>query len=129
MAATMHNPDDKRQPEMPAGDDAPMPAWVGPVKVAVVVMSILIMLGLALLAYGLATGVSNRLAAPSGEISFQHPAGVDLAGASIGDDGRLVLQFTAEDGKKEIIVLDLDGEKIIARISILPGQGYGFIAP
>jgi len=125
----MHNPEKDRQSEIPTGDESPMPAWVGPVKAAVVVMSVLIVFGLALLAYGLATGVGDRLARTTGETRFQYPEGMDLVGASTGDDGQLVLHFSGADGEGEILLLDLAGQKITGRVSITPGQGYGFVTP
>jgi hypothetical protein len=129
MAANMHNPEKDRQSEIQTGDEPPMPAWVGPVKAAVVVMSVLIVFGLALLAYGLATGVGDRLARTTGETRFQYPEGMDLVGASTGDDGQLVLQFSGADGEGDILLLDLGDQKITGRVSITPGQGYGFVTP
>jgi len=127
MAANMHNPGEDRQPEMRAAEEAPMPAWVGPVKVAVAVMSILIVFGLALLAYGLATGVGNRLSSTAGDVSFQHPEGMKLEQATSGVDGQLILRFSGEGGVGEILLLDLKDRKITGRVSITPGQGYGFV--
>lgn len=128
MAANMHNPGEDRQPEMSGAEETPMPAWVGPVKAAVVVMSVLIVFGLALLAYGLATGVGNRLSTPAGVTAFQYPEGMVLEEANAGDDGQLVLRFEGAEGKEEILVLDLKEQKITGRVSVSPGQGYGFVS-
>ncbi|XDZ66256.1 hypothetical protein AB8880_02350 [Alphaproteobacteria bacterium LSUCC0684] len=128
MAANMHNPGEDRQPEITAAEDRPMPAWVGPVKAAVVVMSILIVFGLALLAYGLATGVGNRLSDTVVEAGFQHPEGMVLEEANMGEDGQLVLRFRGAGGDGEILLLDLKDRKITGRVAITPGPGYGFVA-
>jgi hypothetical protein len=128
MAANMHNPEKDRQSEIQSGDEMPMPAWVGPVKAAVVVMSILIVFGLALLAYGLATGVGNRLAKTAGEAQFQYPQGMELVGANTGEDGQLLLRFMGDEGEGEILLLDLVDQKITGRVSVTPGNGYGFVS-
>ncbi|NDA07903.1 MAG: hypothetical protein EBZ18_00645, partial [Alphaproteobacteria bacterium] len=117
-----------RQSEIQSGDEMPMPAWVGPVKAAVVVMSILIVFGLALLAYGLATGVGNRLAKTAGEVQFQYPQGMELVGANTGEDGQLVLRFMGDEGEGEILLLDLVDQKITGRVTVTPGNGYGFVS-
>ena len=124
MADTMPKQDQTGQSEVSSAADAPLPTWVGPVKAAVMVMSVLIVAGLVLLVYGLATGL-NRKAADSGLITFQHPLGAQLISVSAGADGASLLHFRMQDGRDTIIMLAPDGNRILGRINLETAADFG----
>ena len=121
MADTMPKEDQTGQPEVA---EAPLPAWVGPVKVAVMIMSVLIVVGLVLLVYGLSTGL-NRKTATTGEMTFQHPTGATLISVAAGQDGVLLLHFRMADGAGQVIMLSADRQRIVGQISLEEAADFG----
>ena len=117
----MPKEDQSGQPEVA---EAPLPAWVGPVKVAVMIMSVLIVVGLVLLVYGLSTGL-NRKSAETGEITFQHPAGAELISVAAGHDGGVMLHFRMADGAGRVIMLSADRQRILGQISLEEAADFG----
>ena len=117
----MPKEDQSGQPEVAEG---PLPAWVGPVKVAVMIMSIMIVIGLVLLVYGLSTGL-NRKSAGSGDITFQHPAGAELISVAAGHDGGLLVHFRMADGSGQVIMLSADRQRILGQISLEEAADFG----
>ena len=99
------------------------PAWLGPVKVAVVVMSTLIVLGIGLLVYGFASGI-GKLADTGGEaLRLVHPAGMDPVHAAPTADGGVMIVFEGGDGARQVVIIDPDGRRITGRITLEPGAG------
>lgn len=120
----MPKQDQSGQPEVSEMPEQPLPAWVGPVKAAVMVMSLLIVIGLVLLVYGLATGL-NKKSAETGSITFQHPAGATLVSVSAGGEGASLLHFRLADGDDVIIIMAADGKQILGRISLEDAADFG----
>lgn len=128
MVANMPKDEPAGQPEMNPEDLPPLPAWVGVVKGAVVIMSVLIVVGLGLLVYGLATGM-NRKATEQGPVVLQYPAAATVSAMAAGPDGGLMLLFRHQDGRQEIITLNSDRSKIIGRIELKPGaDDFGLLS-
>ncbi len=98
-------------------------------KLLVIVMGILILVGLALLVYGVTQRASERdggEAEPAagegfGEIAVPLPAGCTIAEAR-GEDGRLVVRLDgpAERGCQQVIVIDMDDGKVLGRVQATP---------
>ena len=129
MADTMHNQDDNRQ-SLNENNDASTfeePTWVGPVKVAVVVMGVMIVVGLGLLGYGLATGLGKSASAGDVPRSFAYPSNASLVETNAGADGSIWMRFQYSDGQQEMIVIDPAAQKIRARVQLSPSGEFGFI--
>ena len=124
MADTMPKQGQTGQSEVSSDENVPLPGWVGPVKVAVMVMSVLIAAGLVLLVYGLATGL-NKKSPESGTITFQHPEGASLISVSAGAEGASMLHFRLQNGGDQIIILSPDGKKIQGRITLEKASDFG----
>lgn len=116
--------DHSGQSEVTSDAEMPLPAWVGPVKMAVMVMSVLIVVGLVMLVYGLATGL-NKKVADSGVITFQHPEGAQLVSVSGRADGASLLHFRMIDGPDQIIILASDGKAILGQITLEEAAAFG----
>ena len=87
------------------------PAWLKPVKRAVWVMSVLIVVGLGLLVYGLATRIGGLAPAPHGTIEMHYPSGQTLRQVVEARDGGLLFVFDG-DGGQSVVRLSADGEHI-----------------
>ena len=129
MAATMPNNRTGSQPEnqppenpSPEEEMRPLPAWVGVVKGAVVIMSVLIVLGLILLVYGLATGM-NRKKTETPPVTLKFPSAMQPADMASTPDGGVMLLFRADNGQHEVITLSPDGRRITSRVTLAPGEG------
>ena len=126
MAATMPNPDDKHQS---LNDDAHPyvePAWLKPVKVASVVMGVMIVFALALLGYGLSTGM-GKLAESNGQsYILTHPQGMTLTGASAGEDGLMTMIFQNGSGQTEVVTVNPSRGQVIHRLQLQAGEDFGF---
>ena len=89
------------------------------IKIAVVVMGILIVLGLALVAYGLVSRVSKiEGGAPKiDNLSLGLPAGCMIAGAG-GHEDQLIIRVEGpeERGCQQVIVVDMASGKIVGRV-------------
>lgn len=88
-------------------------------KGLVIGMGILIVLGLALVAYGLVSRVSETgdAATGFGEVSLALPAGCSIAEAR-GHEGRLILRAEGpeERGCQQVIVVDMASGEILGRV-------------
>lgn len=94
-------------------------------KFVVIGMGILIVLGLALVAYGLVTRVSKDDAGAQniGDLSLNLPAGCTIAQVEA-SDGRLVVRADGpeERGCQQVFILDLSEGKIVGRIHARMGN-------
>jgi len=128
MAATMPNPDDKHQS---LNEEAPPymePAWLKPVKVASVVMGVMIVFALALLGYGLSSGM-GKLAESNGQSKIlTHPQGMTLTGASASEDGLVTMIFQNGSGETEVVMVNPKRGQVIHRLQLQAGEDYGFSA-
>lgn len=129
MADTMHNQDNNHQ-SLNENNDASTfeePSWVGPVKVAVVVMGVMIVVGLGLLGYGLATGLGKSASTGDVPRSFAYPNNASLVEANAGADGSILMRFQYTDGQQEMIVIDPAARKILSRVQLSPAGEFGFM--
>ena len=99
------------------------PAWLKPVKRAVWVMSVLIVVGLGLLVYGLATRIGGLAPTPQGTIEMHYPSGQNLRQVIEARDGGLLLVFDGEAGQS-VVRLAPDGERI--NMVVLKERGDAF---
>lgn len=100
------------------------PAWLGPVKVAVAVMSALIVLGVALLVYGFAIGI-KELDSGHPPVTLNYPAGQEPAGVSATADGEVVILFRNTAGTFPVwhaVTVDPESRRVTGRITLLPGS-------
>ena len=125
MVDTMPKDNASSQSEM--NSQPALPRWVRVVRMAVVVMSVLIVLGLGLLAYGLITGV-NRLASSASDDVFEYPADAELTQIDLAPDGDILLFFEHKD-TSEIIIIDPDSTEITTRLRLRKGEEYRFTQP
>ena len=88
--------------------------------VLVTVMGIAILVGLALVAYGL-VGKIKQEEIGLGDISFPIPAGCRMADSRI-EEGRLMVRLDGlpEQNCQQIVILDLESGEILGRISAVP---------
>ena len=85
-------------------------------KALVGVMGVLILAGLAVIAYVAAVRLTGTDApAPSGAWSYALPAGSRVV-ATQTDGGRLVVRATLADGAERIIVLDLATGRVLGTV-------------
>lgn len=128
----MHPSDQNRQPEntdIPTGDDMPYtePAWLKPVKTAVKIMSLLIIIGIGLLFYGLATqigGVSEK-ADQIANISMPDTSTlISMTGAA---DGGTIMAFQGAGGDITVIKLSADRESIQVMARLTPDAATDFV--
>ena len=86
----------------------------------VIVMGIAILVGLALVAYGLVGRVSQD-AVGLGDISLPIPAGCRLADSRI-EEGRLIVRVDGlpEQNCQQIVILDLESGAVLGRVSAVP---------
>ena len=92
-------------------------------KVLVVVLGVLIVVALALVAYGLVTRLSKDDAPRGlGEITLDLPAGCRIAAAQA-DGGRLIVRTDgpAERGCQQVVVIDLADGTVLGRITAATG--------
>ncbi|MEQ8356286.1 MAG: hypothetical protein RH942_12160 [Kiloniellaceae bacterium] len=105
-------------------------------KALVIFMGVLIMAGMALLVYGLATRTgggpgefaeaSGGGAADFGTLELALPDGCSLAATETAGD-RLVIRFDgqAERGCQQLVVVDLASGKVLGRVKALPAGAGG----
>jgi hypothetical protein len=127
----MHPSDKNHQPENPypsAADDMPYtePAWLKPVKTAVKIMSLLIIIGIGLLFYGLATQIGGGTETSNQTAQIRMPEGLVLTGLSSAADGGTVMAFQNESGNITIIKLSADQERLQIVATLTPDQGKDF---
>ena len=99
------------------------PAWLNPVKRAVWVMSVLIVVGLGLLVYGLATRIGGLAPIAAGTIELHYPSGQNLRQVIEARDGGLLLVFDGEAGQS-VVRLAADGARL--NMVVLKEQGTTF---
>ena len=109
-----------------AADGYTPPAWLGPVKVAVVVMTVLIVLGVLLLVYGFAKGIKQLEGGGSRNLTLFFPSGLEPAGASTTAEGEVLLLFRERDGGPawEAVTVDPASREVTGRITLVPGDGF-----
>ena len=108
MAATMHNQDDKHQ-SFHENDEQPYiePAWVKRVKLASLIMGLMIVAGLVLLVYGLATKMGSygeRMLKT--DRSFTYPENMRPVGATAGAEGTILLELEDKNGVQVLVHID-----------------------
>jgi len=107
-------------------------------KALVIFMAVLIVAGMALLVYGLATRTGGKpellgdAAAPParaqavefGTLELALPDGCTLAATELAGD-RLVVRFNgqAERGCQQLVIVDLASGKVLGRVKALPAAG------
>ncbi len=125
----MHNQDENHQ-SLNANHDADEfqpPSWLGAVKVASVVMGVMIVAGLALLGYGLATGVGKVAGGiTDGGGVFGYPSGFTLTESRPAPEGGMMLMFEG-DGLRELIIIDPATKTIRSRVKVIPSDRFEFI--
>jgi hypothetical protein len=93
-------------------------------KALVILMAVLIVAGMALLVYGLVTRTSGGSGEGGGVTSLDLavPEGCRIAGSAL-DGERLVLRLDglAERDCQQVLVVDLAGGRLIARVRAVPG--------
>jgi hypothetical protein len=98
------------------------------IKIAIVVMTILIVAGLALLAYGLVTRLGGSTEAPAnrpapvdhsafGTVETVLPAHGRVMGMAV-DSGRAIIRVETPDGGQSLMVFDLDNGAALGVIRI-----------
>jgi len=87
----------------------------------IVAMGIAILVALALVAYGIATGGGRGGSAGFGQRDFALPAGCEIADAKT-DGDRLLLRLSglAERGCQSVVIFDLDSGKELGRVAAVP---------
>lgn len=90
-------------------------------KGLVIFMGILIVIGLIVVAYGLASRMSGDRTGAFGEVDLALPAGCVIAGSEAEND-RLILRIggPAERGCQQVLVLDLKDGELLGRIMAQP---------
>lgn len=104
-------------------------------KLLVIFMAVLIVAGMALLIYGLVTrtgggeGDAGRIAwgggsggGPAASLDLPVPEGCRIAGSELAGD-RLVIRLDglAERDCQQVLVVDLAGGRLVARVRAVPG--------
>lgn len=127
----MHPSDQNRQSEnldTTSGNDMPYiePTWLKPVKTAVKIMSLLIVIGIGLLFYGLATQVGG-LSQSSNKIAKIHfPETFSLTGLVGAGDGSTIMAFQGSDGAITVIQLSADHETLQVIANLIPDASNVF---
>ena len=109
---------------MPKDGTADQPAWLGPVKVAVVVMSVLIILGVGLLGYGLATGIRG-LDTSRPPLALEFPDGMEPVSVAPAAGGQVTILFR-DQGQGAApawvaVTVDPGAREITGRVTLSPG--------
>jgi hypothetical protein len=119
----MHVSEPNRQPNQQAnpnpgtstGDHSdafspmPEPAWLRPVKMAVAIMSVLIVVGIGLLFYGLAVNIGNLPSSSDQTAVIHYPSGLSMINSRMAEDGAVILSF--DDGKGGISVIRVSPDR------------------
>lgn len=93
-------------------------------KFLVIVMAVLILGGIGLLAYGLATRLDEGGGAVFEAIELPLPPGCTIAGTEVSEN-RLVLRFEglAERGCQQVVVVDMTSGRILGQVrGVPPGE-------
>ena len=115
---------------------SPYPPWLALVKRAIIVMSLLLVLGLGLLVYGLANQIGGLASNNPANTTLNIPLGLTLIATSVMPDGRVVLGFAPKHsdasnssdsgdsgGGGQIIILSPDLRSISNRLNLIPHAG------
>ncbi len=104
----------------------PEPAWLRPVKMAVGIMSVLIVVGIGLLFYGLAVNIGNLPSASDQTAVIHYPKGHSLTNSYMTEDGAVILSF--DDGKGGISLMRLspDRSEMDIILSLTPSDAADF---
>lgn len=127
----MHPSDKNHQPENPnrsAEDAMPYtePAWLKPVKTAVKIMSLLIIIGIGLLFYGLATQIGGSSQSTDQTADLRFPNGLSLTGLASAGDGATIMAFTDDTGQITVIKISPDQASVHVIATLTPEQGAAF---
>lgn len=124
----MHNQDNNRQSlnDNPEQEAFIEPSWVRPVKVAVVVMGVLIVVCLGLLGYGLSTGMGKLATTGDAPLVFSYPENSTLIETSATADGVILMRFSTPDQMDEIVIINPASQKIISRVQLKPAENFSF---
>ncbi|MAJ36087.1 MAG: hypothetical protein CBC12_13285 [Candidatus Puniceispirillum sp. TMED52] len=127
----MHPSDQNHQPENPnrsAEDDMPYiePTWLKPVKTAVKIMSLLIIIGIGLLFYGLATQIGGVSQSTDQTADLRVPSGLALTGLAGASDGSTLMAFADDNGQITVIKLSPDQATMHVIATLTPEQGAAF---
>ena len=92
-------------------------------KYLVIVMAVLILAGMALLAYGLVTRVSGDGSEGFAAVDVPLPPGCSIAETEVSEN-RLILRFEglAERGCQQVVVVDMASGKVLGQVrGVTPG--------
>jgi hypothetical protein len=91
-------------------------------KALVILMAVLIVAGMALLVYGLVTRTGGSGEGGVTSLDLAVPEGCRIAGSEL-DGERLVIRLDglAERDCQQVLVVDLAGGRLIARVRAVPG--------
>ena len=102
------------------------PAWIKIIRVAIVIMSTLIVVGLGLLIYGFSTRVGQLDSTPEKQVTIQFPAPMSPSSTGYDTAGRLSIHFADKDGFGKIVTLTPDRTDIDSIITLVPWDNDGF---
>ena len=95
-------------------------------KIVVILMAVLILAGMGLLAYGLATRVAGGGDAGEGfgVVDVPLPPGCSIAGTEVAE-GRLILRLDglAERGCQQVVVVDMASGEVLGRLRGVTADG------
>lgn len=117
----MTNQSDESQPLSP-------PPWIKMVKLSIFVMSILIVLGIGLLVYGLAIGIGSLEEKQDGVKVFTYPKDALFLEASGFGEDKLILRFMNEKKQQELLIINLGSNEILQHIRLEPETAFEFKA-
>jgi hypothetical protein len=121
-----HHPDAQSGDHDSGFPMSPEPAWLRPVKMAVVIMSVLIVVGIGLLFYGLAVNIGNLPSASDQTAVIRYPAGQTLIDSSMAADGAVILSFDDGKGGISLIRLSPDREEMDVILRLAPSDEIEF---
>ena len=112
---------------MPKDSAADQPAWLGPVKAAVVIMSVLIVLGVGLLVYGISTGIQD-LESGHSPLTLRFPEQMEPVSVSPAGDGEVMVLFKQgrADSAWVAVTVDPGSREITGRMTLSPWHGDDF---
>jgi hypothetical protein len=91
-------------------------------KALVILMAVLIVAGMALLVYGLVTRTGSGEGGGAASLDLAVPEGCRIAGSALeGEHLVLRLDGLAERDCQQVLVVDLAGGRLIARVRAVPG--------
>lgn len=121
----MHPSGSNRQRENQP-ETSPEPPWLKPVKRAVVVMSVLIVIGLGLLVYGVAVRLGPADTPGGASLRLLVPDAMRAVAFDRADDGTLTLFFASDSGHGKIIGISPGSAGVFSVLEWSPHQGDAF---